>query len=445
MSLSIDWPTKVITVPKAYMSVIQTNPYYIYKLEINQFHLDLRTEEVTDQGIINLATHNHSTIVTLGGTTFARLVEVINGYTITFEDGQHAVSVEGGNTNIADVLNLNQVSVRTANTAGLIQVTSGSGVTEQDKTDIIDGVWNEILDDHLGVGSTGEKLNEGSIDIQAIVDAVWDELLSEHQIVGSAGESLYIAGRMAPEGGWMSSITASEVKLVRDKLGDAGNLIAETIVDEESIASSIDTLFTMYQMIFEVTGVWLKTDTEHVGTNYYTGANGEFNAHTGMITLHTSLPSANKEVIITYTYFKGLHGDVISQFLTEAKMYVKKYTRKTYDWTLAFDDPADEETQIALWAAAALASKRCLEALAAGDILQLGFNFRLGDLEIENMVRGGGFQVQAHIDMLNEDIEKKLAMLGRGMYFSTSSTKSLGRDFHGYSRRGTSRRRSDVQ
>jgi len=247
----------------------------------------------------------------------------------------------------------------------------------------------------------------------------------------------------------MSSTSAAEIKLVRDKLGDAGNLIAETVVDEEAISSDSTTVFTMYQMIYNVSGVWLASDTGHTGTNYY-GNDGTFDSHTGKITLDTALPSDNEEVLITYTYFKGIPDDVITQFLTEGKMYVKKYTRKDYDWSLAWAADPDEETQIALWAAASIAAKRCLEALASGDILQMGFNFRLGDLEVENMVRGGGFHVQAHIDMLVDDINDKLALLGRGMYFVARSTRQYGRDYWGYrrlrtslSKRGRSRR-SDI-
>jgi len=150
MSLSIDWPNKVITIPKAYMTLDTSDPYDIYILEANQFHLDLRAEEVTEQGIINDATHNHTTIVTLGGTTFARLVEIINDYTMTFEDGQYAVAINGANTNFADVLTLNQVSVRTANTAGLIETAGGSGDAG--------AVWDVILEDHEDPGSTGEAL-----------------------------------------------------------------------------------------------------------------------------------------------------------------------------------------------------------------------------------------------------------------------------------------------
>jgi Fe-S-cluster containining protein len=327
----------------------------------------------------------------------------------------------------------------------VINCTSGNIIIDSTCTNgVIQLIGNGMVEaDNSGPGCTVDT--DAFISVATIVDAVWDELLSEHGIDGSTGEALYIAGKMAPEGGWMSSSTAAEIKLVRDKLGDAGNLIAETIIDEEAITTNMDTVFTMYQMIYEVNGIWLITDAGHTGTNYYVGDNGAFDSHTGMITLHTSLPSDNEGVLISYTYFKGLHNDVITQFLTEAKMFVKKYTRKDYTWSQAFDDPPDEETQIALWAATALAAKRCLEALAAGDILQLGFNFRLGDLEIENMVRGGGFQVQAHIDMLNEDVNNKLAMLGRGMYFSARTTKTYGRDHWGYKRRGTPTRRSDIQ
>jgi hypothetical protein len=57
--------------------------------------------------------------VSLGGLTYARVIEIINGYTITFEDGQYAVNLVGANSNVGDCVNVNQVSVRSANSAGL--------------------------------------------------------------------------------------------------------------------------------------------------------------------------------------------------------------------------------------------------------------------------------------------------------------------------------------
>jgi len=57
----------------------------------------------------------------------ARVVEIINGYTITFENTAYAVNIVGGNSNISDVVNLNLVSVRSANSAGYIEVVTGDG------------------------------------------------------------------------------------------------------------------------------------------------------------------------------------------------------------------------------------------------------------------------------------------------------------------------------
>jgi hypothetical protein len=51
----------------------------------------------------------------------ARVIEILEPYTITFEDGAYAVNLVGANSNVADRLNLNQVSVRASNSAGLIQ------------------------------------------------------------------------------------------------------------------------------------------------------------------------------------------------------------------------------------------------------------------------------------------------------------------------------------
>jgi hypothetical protein len=91
--------------------------------------------------------------VDVGGVVLARVVEIINGYTVTFEDGMYRVTLVGANSNISDVTNLNQVSIASTNSAGLI--VSGSGVTQQDKDDITGGVWNELLADHVTAGSYG--------------------------------------------------------------------------------------------------------------------------------------------------------------------------------------------------------------------------------------------------------------------------------------------------
>lgn len=120
----------------------------IYELDVDAFRLELRDLEDSEAGIVELPTHNHNTTVTLSGVTYARTVEIINGYTVEFEDvgTPYTVKCVGANHNIGDVKVVNQVSLLIGNSAGLIQVTSGSGVTNQDKIDIISGVWSDDSD-----------------------------------------------------------------------------------------------------------------------------------------------------------------------------------------------------------------------------------------------------------------------------------------------------------
>lgn len=120
MAITIDWATKIINVPKADTTLIQISPTEIRELNLDAFRLRLKELEAGEAGIVFIRTHNHNTEVLLGGITYARIIEIINGYTVTFEDGQYAVNLVGANSNVGDVVNVNQVSVRSQNSAGLI-------------------------------------------------------------------------------------------------------------------------------------------------------------------------------------------------------------------------------------------------------------------------------------------------------------------------------------
>ncbi|MCK5017710.1 MAG: hypothetical protein KAS32_11665 [Candidatus Peribacteraceae bacterium] len=119
MAITINWGTKVITVPKADMTLVQSTPVEIYELDLDAFRLVLKDIEDSEEGMVFPDIHNHNTEVTIGSITLARVVEILNGYTITFEDGQYAVDLVGANSNVMDVINANQVSVRANNSAGL--------------------------------------------------------------------------------------------------------------------------------------------------------------------------------------------------------------------------------------------------------------------------------------------------------------------------------------
>jgi hypothetical protein len=152
MAISINYLTKNIFIPKTYLSSLGGN---LYQLDVNQLRIDLKDIEDSQAGIVFDDTHRHNTEVTLAGVTYSRSVEIINGYTVTFEDGQYTVICVGANHNLADVKTVNSVSLIIGNAAGLITVTSGSGVTNQDKQDIISGVWNAQTNNHTASGSFG--------------------------------------------------------------------------------------------------------------------------------------------------------------------------------------------------------------------------------------------------------------------------------------------------
>jgi hypothetical protein len=149
--LDVDWETYEIYIPQSYLTLSGGT---LYTMDTDQFRLDLKETESSVFGIPHPKTHNHNTSVTIVGVTYSRFIEILPPYTITFEDGQYSVILNGSNNNIWDiaggVLNQNQVQVIPTNSAGLQIVSTGSGLsTEQndklmsldDAEDTADAVW----------------------------------------------------------------------------------------------------------------------------------------------------------------------------------------------------------------------------------------------------------------------------------------------------------------
>lgn len=129
MAISINWGTRVITVPQSFLTFLSGTRY---QLDVNAFRLALKDLEDSEDGMVKPDTHAHATQRTLSGVTYARQVEIINGYTVLFEDvgTPYTVVCTGANHNIGDVKVTNQVSLIIGNSAGLIVVETGtSGLT----------------------------------------------------------------------------------------------------------------------------------------------------------------------------------------------------------------------------------------------------------------------------------------------------------------------------
>lgn len=128
MALSVDWSTLVVTVPQADLTPLGGG---VYELDLDAFRLELGAISASEEGQPFDAIHRHIAPYTMAGTTYARAVEVINGYTVEFEDGQYAVNLKGANSNVSDVQVVNQVSTRSFNTAGLVLSDYGPMTDEQ--------------------------------------------------------------------------------------------------------------------------------------------------------------------------------------------------------------------------------------------------------------------------------------------------------------------------
>jgi hypothetical protein len=144
--ITVDWANKVVNIPRSYLTNVSGT---LYELDTEAFRLDLHALESSDAGVSFERIHQHSTETVVAGTTYARSISIINGYSLTFEDDFYTVRLKGSNNNFFDVasgvLNQNRVQVIPQNSAGLIKVTSGSGVTEQDKQDIVNAIFNRIM------------------------------------------------------------------------------------------------------------------------------------------------------------------------------------------------------------------------------------------------------------------------------------------------------------
>jgi len=119
---TVNWITGIISITRAEMTLIQAVPTEIRQLDINALRLELRDREEDPDGRPWSRTHDYNKAVNISGVQLALVVVFLDPYTITFEDGQYAVNLLGGNTNLADRVNVNQVSIRANNSAGLVQV-----------------------------------------------------------------------------------------------------------------------------------------------------------------------------------------------------------------------------------------------------------------------------------------------------------------------------------
>ena len=136
---------------------------------------------------------------------------------------------------------------------------TGYTLTSADKNDIADRVWDEMIADHVGAGSTGEALSTGGISPSVIADAVWDEARSSHSSVGSFGEGIAsVRGNLIGNvGGNILGYLSGNVQgdIEGDVLGSVNSIVGAVTVgtnnDKTGYSLSVSQLNTIADKVWD--------------------------------------------------------------------------------------------------------------------------------------------------------------------------------------------------
>ncbi len=133
MAYSVNWATKVVTIPKSDTTLVSVSPD-VRQLDIEDFWKAIIDIEDSDEAMAFPPIIENTAPKALFSLTLARTVLVINGYSITFEDGLYSINIVGGNSNLDDpgIVNKNSVGVNTKNSAGLIVVAGATAPVDFD-------------------------------------------------------------------------------------------------------------------------------------------------------------------------------------------------------------------------------------------------------------------------------------------------------------------------
>jgi len=181
----------------------------------------------------------------------------------------------------------------------------------------------------------------------------------------------------------------SDVGIVRKLMAQAGR--QTIVVHENEIVYKFledegndEVLYTAFNDVMNIQGIWLDTDINHSGTNYYSGST--IYPNEGKIVLTQALPVGQEEMLITYASRDGLSDDTIQANIEMAKQYL---TVELWRATLDFSG-ASNLSNMAKWSMFSLTTFYCLLSANTGNAIQAGFNYRFEDFEIQTKLWGEG-------------------------------------------------------
>lgn len=254
MALSLDPATKIITIPQADLIFVSGT---LYELDTDAFRKEVTDLLASEPYIWLPDAYIHNTQVTVAGTTFARTLEFINGYSVAFENLTYSVRLAGSNNNIFDVENgilvQNLVQVIAQNSGGLIV-----SVPALTAAETADAVWTPLATDYTDPLTMGGKLFASLAALPTDTrDAVWTAattLYSDDTKMGgkiladltalltalSSGVDLSPTQTVQLKEIWqVLGLDPSNVLTVSKTLRTAGTAVTQTIQEDVPVAGSV--------------------------------------------------------------------------------------------------------------------------------------------------------------------------------------------------------------
>ncbi len=138
MAYSVNWATKVVTVPLTDLTLVSG---FNYTLDTGDFWIEMRRLEASaGDGLWAEQVIEYANTQLLSGLTYSAIVKMINGYTWNTDTTNKTISLLGFNSNLLDTfIPGSGISVLANNSAGKQTITSGSGLDaaqDQKLTDI---------------------------------------------------------------------------------------------------------------------------------------------------------------------------------------------------------------------------------------------------------------------------------------------------------------------
>lgn len=160
---SVNWTTKVITIPVSDMQLVSGTEY---KLIMSDFHKEIRRLEwVFTEGFWADQILDHTNSKVVGGNTLPPVDEIINEYKIILDPTATRVIAEGSNNNLLDVQIANGVSLGvTAFGVG------GSALTEEEAYKINKIYQALMLDPTAPVTTSEDSITFDDVEIDLVGD-----------------------------------------------------------------------------------------------------------------------------------------------------------------------------------------------------------------------------------------------------------------------------------